>query len=134
MAAVLLGLLVGIRYAGRVPQPDITLPSGDQVAAATGTCWEGGSEYFMCAGSQGGVRSLLTVRTERSRAEGEPLLRAAMEQDGYTDTSQGLDTKGFSTHGVKVERPVSYCRPKADCIALVNWVGDREYVLAWVRR
>lgn len=131
---VVVGVVLAVQYAERVPRPDVSLPSGDRVVSVTGTCWGGGSEYFMCAGSEGGVRSLLTVRTARSRTQGEPLLREALRQDGYVDAGGGLDTKGFSTHGVAVDRPVSYCRPRADCIALVNWSGADEYLLAWVRR
>lgn len=113
----------------------MSLPPGDAITSVEGTCWGGGSETFRCETGQSGVRSLLTVETDRTRSEGEPLLRATLARDGFRPGASGVDTKGFTSNGVTVdEDPVLFCRstggPDAGCLGLVSWSAD-TYVLAW---
>lgn len=99
-----------------------------------GACWGGGSEIFRCETGQSGVRSLLTVETDRARSVGEPLLRAALAGDGFHPSTYGVETQDFASHGVAVgDGPVLFCRSTGSeqgCLALVSWSTD-TYVLAW---
>lgn len=121
-------------HGGRVPRPAVSLPPGDALTSVEGTCWGGGSEFFRCETGQSGVRSLLTVETQRKRPVGEPLLRAALARDGFRPSEYGVDTQGFMSNRVKVDAdPVLFCRPTgsaSDCVGLVSWSAD-AYVLAW---
>lgn len=137
MAGVAVGLGAAFAYGARVPRPAVSLPPGDAIASVQGTCWGGGSETFRCETGESGVRSLLTVETDRKRADGEPLLRAALARDGFRPSTNGVDTKGFTSNGVKVDDdPVLFCRSTGsapECLGLVSWSAD-TYVLAWYPR
>jgi hypothetical protein len=133
VCGVLMGVYAVASYAVRVPRPDISLPKGDEVTSVRGTCWGGGSESFRCETGESGVRSLLTVSTDRERRVGEPLLRAELARSGFLPSRNGVDTKGFGPNGVAVdEKPVLYCAASgaAGCLGLVSWSSD-AYVLAW---
>lgn len=130
VVGVVSGLGAATVYGGRVPRPAVSLPPGDAVASVEGTCWGGGSELFRCETGESGVRSLLTVQTERTRSQGEPLLRAGLAEDGFLPSRYGVDTKGFASNRVAVEADsVLFCR-SGDCLGLVSWSGG-AYVLAW---
>lgn len=135
VVGVVVGLGAALAYGARVPRPAISLPPGDTITSVEGTCGGGGSETCRCETGESGVRSLLTVETDRARSEGESLLRATLARDGFRPSAYGVDSKGFSSNGVPVDAdPLLLCRstggPEAGCLGLVSWSAD-TYGLAW---
>lgn len=99
VVVLLAGVIVAVAYGGRVPRPALSLPPGDAITSVRGTCWGGGSEYFRCETGESGVRSLLYVKTERTRSEGETLLRRTLAREGFRASTNGVDTKGHVERG-----------------------------------